>query len=165
MKKAKRVLAVLMATALLCGFAALGVSAADAKEPAQLTDAQMEELAGYMQITLPIAILEAGLQRVPGWLNWAVFANGSSYAAMEADLQAELKKAGLDYDKLIEWLLAGEIEAHGVEVLAHNKVLAGKGPDIVKKHCAFYIDWLLDCFIWASKISGGISGGVAPLFA
>jgi hypothetical protein len=159
MKKAKRILAALMAAALLCGFMAFGVSAADAKS-APLTDAQVKELLGYANAVLPIAALELGLQRVPGWLNWAVFAKGSSYAAMEAELKAELKKAGLDPEKVIGWVLNDEIADHGKEVLAYNKVMAEKGPAIVKKHCAFYVDWMFDCLTWAARLSGGL-----PLFA
>ena len=158
MKKVKKGLAVLTAMALLCGFMALGVSAA--AEPVPLTDAQMAELAGYLQVNLPIAVLEQALGRVPRWLNWAVFAKGSSYAAMEAELQAELKKVGIDYEEFLGWLLEGEILEHGQAVLTYNKVMAEKGPGIVKKHCAFYIGWLLDCLTWANKLSGGL-----PLFA
>ena len=160
MQKAKRILAVLLAMAMLCGFAAIGVSAADAAAPALLTDAQMEELAGYLQITIPIAVLELALQRVPGWLSWAVFAKGSSFETLEADLKAALKKAGIDFDEFVGWLLAGDIMAHGEEALAYNKVLAEKGPAIVKKHCASYIGWLFDGLIWVSGIAG-----VLPLFA
>ena len=154
MKKAKRILAVLLAMAMLCGFAAFGAGAADAKEPAEvqlLTDAQLEELMGYLQITLPMAALELALQRVPGWLNWAVFAKGSSYAAMEAELRAALKKTGIDYDEFLERALEGDFLAMGQEALAYNKVMAEKGPDIVKKHCAFYIDWTLDCLLFVGK--------------
>jgi len=157
MKKAKQFLAVLMAMALLCGFAAFGVSAA---EPAELTDAQMEELRGYMLVVYPIGAVELALSFVPGWLNWAVFEKGSSYAVMEAELIAELEKVGVDYETFIGWLLAGEIMEHVVETLAYNKVMAEKGPAIVKKHCKFYVDWTLDCMVWVNKISGGL-----PLFA
>ncbi|MCL2299741.1 MAG: hypothetical protein FWC27_06295 [Firmicutes bacterium] len=153
MKKAKRVLAVLMAAALLCGFAAFGASAADKKEPAPLTQAQAEQLMGYLEVVLPLAVLEQLLQRVPGWMNWAVFSKGSSYAAMEAELKAELKKAGLSYDEVVGWVLKGESAAHGKEALAYNKVMAEKAPDIVKKHCAFYIDWLFDGMIWANSFA------------
>jgi len=160
MKKVKQVLAVLMAMALLCGFTAFGVSAADA-EPAQLTDAQFAELMGYMPAVLSLAAVELALQRVPGWLNWAVFAKGSSWAAMEAELQAELKKAAdYDHETYIGWLLSGEIMEHGVETLAYGKVLAEKGPDIIKKHCVFYIGWLVDGMLFVSGFTGGL-----PLFA
>ena len=159
MKKVKKGLAVLMAMALLCGFMALGVSAADA-EPAQLTETQMAELMGYMRVSVPFAVLEAVLQRVPRWLSWAVFAKGSSFEAMEAELKAELKKAGLDVDKYFEWLASGDIMEHAAETLIGNKVIAEKGPGIVKKHCAIYIGWLFDRFIWVNGLTGRL-----PLFA
>jgi len=159
MKKVKQGLAVLMAMAMLCGFMAFGVSAADA-EPAQLTQAQMGELMGYARTVLSIAVLELALQRVPGWLNWAVFAKGSSYAAMEAELQAELAKTGIDVGEFFEMVLVGDVLEYGEEILTYNKVLAEKGPAIVKKHCAFYVGWALDCLIWANGLAGGL-----PVFA
>ena len=160
MQKTKRILAVLLAMAMLCGFMVIGVSAADAEEPALLTDAQMQELQGYIRIVIPIAVLELVLQRVPKWLNWTVFAKGSSYATLEAGLRAELEKADLDIDELWGWLLTGDILTHGEETIAFSKVLAEKGPDIVKKHCRFYIGWLFDGLVWANGIVG-----IVPLFA
>ena len=157
MTKLKKTLAVLLAMAMLCGFAALGVSAA---EPATLTDAQMAELRGYLRTNLPLAAMEQVLARVPRWLNWAVFSNGSSYAAMQAELQAELKKAGVDVDKLLDTLFAGDILDHGKDVLTANKALADKYPGIMKKHGAFYIGWILDCMIWTNGLAGRL-----PLFA
>ena len=162
MQKAKRILAVLLAMAMLCGFAAFGVSAAEEEPfplPVIISDEQMVELQGYMKIVIPIAILELALQRVPRWLNWAVFARGSSYAAFEADLRAELEKTGIGYDEYLEWLLTGDIMAHWEETLAFAKALAEKGPDIIKKHCAFYIGWWFDCLTW---IIGPV--GIMPLF-
>jgi len=160
MQKTKRILSVLLAMAMLCGFMMIGVSAADAAEPTLPTDAQMKELQGYMRIVIPIAILELALQRVPKWLNWAAFAKGSSYATLEAELIAELKKAGLDYGEVVEWILAGDFLGHLDDALAYNKVIAGKGPGIIKKHCAFYIGWLMDGLVWANGIAGTV-----PLFA
>ena len=157
MKKAKRILAVLLAMAMLCGFTMIGVSAA---EEAPLTEAQLTELTSYMRIVMPFAVLETALLRVPGWLNWAVFTDGSSFAALQAEILAELKKAGVDFDEYMEWLLAGEIGEHGQTTLAYNKVYAEKGPDIFKKHCAFYIDWLIEAMLFFTGATG-----IVPLFA
>jgi len=162
MKKAKRILAVLLAMAMLSGFAAFGVSAQDSVAPLPIVvpDEQLAELQGYMRIVIPLAVLENALRRVPGWLNWAVFEKGSSYEAVESDLLAALKKAGINYEEVLEWLIAGEIMAHVKEGIAYNKVIAEKGPGIVKKHCVFYIDWLVDGYLWVNKTVGPL-----PLFA
>ena len=74
---------------------------------------------------------------------------------MEAELKKELGKTGIEFDDYVEWLISGEIVNRGQETLAYSKVLAEKGPDIVKKHCAGYIGWILDCMIWANGLAGG----------
>jgi len=149
MKQAKRMLAVLLAMAMLCGFMAIGAFAAE-KTTAAATEEQVKELKSYMKIVLPIAVLEAGLGRVPNFLKWTAFSKGSSFEAMEDELKAELKKANLDYDDFLKWIKDGTAGEHVDEVLLGNKIFAEKAPAIVKKHCAFYIDWAMDILVWVN---------------
>ena len=176
MTKLKKTLAVLLAMALLCGFAALGVSAANATQPALTeaqvmemimellpaspTNAQLAEMRRYLPTIISIAIVESFLQRVPRWLNWAVFTNGSSFVAMQAELIKELDKTGISFDDYTEWLLSGEIMNRWQESLTYGKALAEKGPGIMKNHTAFYIGWWLDSMLWFNRLAGRL-----PLFA
>jgi len=144
MKQAKKILAILMAMAMLCGFAAIGVSAAEETAvEAVATEQQLKDLRGYMKVVYPMAILERALGRVPGFLKWTAFSKGSSFAAMEADLKAELKKANIDADQFIKWIKEDKLDQYSAEVVLYNKVMAEKGPAIFKKHCVFYIDWIV----------------------
>jgi len=144
MKQAKKMLAVLLALAVLCGFAAIGASASEETAvEAVATEQQLKDLRGYMKVVYPMAILERALGRVPGFLKWTAFSKGSSFAAMEADLGAELKKVNLDMDKFIKWEKEGKLDKYSAEAVLYNKVMAEKGPAIVKKHCVFYVDWIV----------------------
>ena len=143
MKMAKRSLAVLMAVAMLCGFMAFGVSAQEAAP----TDAQMEELFGYLETGVAVSVMITFLYRVPRWLGWAVFSIGSSYEKLEAELAAELAKAGVSSDDVQAWMDTGEMETHFDDVLAYSKVMAEQGSALIKKHGVFYVDWIFDALL------------------
>ncbi|MCL2494894.1 MAG: hypothetical protein FWE98_04470 [Oscillospiraceae bacterium] len=162
MKTTKRILSTLLALLLLLAVLSPVASAA---RPLSPMNAQLVKLLQSQGIVITVSVLEASLARVPLWLNWAVFAKGSSYEAMDAELQAELDKAGLDLDALLEWQLAGELEQHEKEVLAFYFIMLEKGPEIIKKHCVFYIDWLFDGLVWSYGLMARGLIRVMPLFA
>jgi hypothetical protein len=159
MKKAKRMLAVILTAVMLCGCAATGVWA---KEPAAPTGAEMAQLQAVLPKILPLAMLEIVTGQVPQWLNWTVFKKGSSSAVMQEELKATLKKNGADYSKIEAMLLSGDLaqfsDAGNVKlILKAADVLAEKGPAIYKKHYQAYIGWLLDMMLWTNSI-------VSPVF-
>jgi len=160
MKKAKRILAALLTMVMFCGVAAIGVSAAEEITPAainveakDMTKDQLKELRYYLKTGVPAAALEVALRRVPRWLRWAVFSKGSTFEDVQADLKAEFEKEKIDYGEFVKWIREGKTAEHSKEILRGNKVIAEKGPAIFKKHCVFYIDWIVDIIVWINGIS------------
>ena len=160
MKKTKRMLAVLLTMTMVCGFAAIGAFAEEEIVPvainfeaADLTEDQTRALRYYLKTGVPVAVLEFALGRVPRWLKWAAFSGDSSFEDIQAELKAELQKEDIDYDALMQWIRKGKRAENTAELLAGVKVIAEKGPAILKKHCVFYIDWTLDIIVWFNGLS------------
>ena len=143
MKQAKKILAVLLAMMVLCGFAAIGASAAETAVEAVATEQELKDLKGYAKVVIPLAVIEAALKRVPGFMKWSAFVKGSSYDAIQADLRAELKKANISPEDMLKYMQDGTIEKYSKEVVTYNKIMAEKAPAIFKKHCVFYVDWMV----------------------
>ena len=156
----KKVLAVLLAMAMLCGFAAVGAVAepvtadfnaamteaitAAAAEELQTWEEYQKELEESKKNVRALEELTSLLYTVPPFLKWTLFSWGCSVESMDADMKAELEKENFHIEDFLKWAEDGALFEHLDDILAYSKVQNEKYPEVIKKNCVFYVDWYVD---------------------
>ena len=166
MRQAKKVLAVLLAMAMLCGVAAIGVfaakpitaaefstamaeeiAAADIWEDIKRLEEQQKELEDAQKVTRALDKLVAVLVDIPPFLKWTVFSWGCSIESMNADLEAEMAKENFYFDDILKWMDDGTFLEHMDDLIAYCRAQDKKLPEVIKKNCVFYVDWYINYVI------------------
>ena len=162
MKQAKKMLAVLLAMTMLCGFAATGASAAKpitvdfsaavAEEIAAANSVmdvikQLDELEAVQKNVRALSVLSDLLYTVPPFLKWMVFSWGCSADSIWEDLEAELAKENLYDDDIEKWMDEGTFIEHLEEIIVYFRTLNEKYPEVLKRNCVFYIDWYVNYIV------------------
>jgi len=162
MKRAKKMLAVVLAMAMLCGAAAIGASAAKpitadfsvamAEEIAAANSVmdvvkQLEELEAVQKNLRALSKLTDLLYTAPPLVTWVLFSMGHSVETLEADLKAEMANENLYRDDIEQWVEEGVFIEHLDDIIVYYRVLNEKYPEVLKRHCEFYVDWYINYII------------------